>query len=467
MRVAGFLSKALRFTGWTLGGLLGLLILCYLVLLAINWRDRPPSAEALRMKALIDERPPIADADNGYLHLLGLSGPSEMDALQAGVKRRDWMVALNRDPGKFGQLTEVKDSEPAEEDNRLLQEFREHCRGDAQGCETLLDGFAEEPRFSAFEQRLLSRYREMLKHRAWHETIPLDLRVPLPAYSSVMNGQALHFRDLRSRVKPGSASDIRASLEADLEFWREVQKSSSLLITKMIAVAAIRQHYLMGNMILRELPRDEQLAAVPDAWRRETSAEELAMHQVMAGELRFSEGMMRIWDDTALRPLEPGPDAEPPGWYERVTVFLSRPLFKHQDQLNHYAAQYLAMADQFQVPLQRYEAVTEEARASSLQENEWRLYNLMGSILRNIVGGANFSGYPLRVASIEALRRAALVTAELRATGVPASQVPEALRQSELRNPFDLQAFRWSEEEQAVVHEGKEKSSVNRHVYLY
>ena len=101
------------------------------------------------------------------------------------------------------------------------------------------------------------------------------------------------------------------------------------------------------------------------------------------------------------------------------------------------------------------------------REFQWRFYNLPGWIIRNLAGDWGFADYPMRVASVEAMRRAALLTVQLRSHGVATAQVPEALRESELRNPFDLQAFHWSEEEQAVVHEGKEKSSVKRHVYLY
>ncbi len=467
MRVAGFLSKSLRITGWTLGGLLGLLVLAYVILLAINWRDQPPSAVAQRMNALLDDRPAVADADNSFVHLLGMSAPAGMDVLQAGGKRREWLLAVNNDPKQFDHPPHIEDEGLSDEDERLSQLFREHCRGDTRGCEKLLDTYAEGPRFSASEERTLSRYREMLKHRTWRETIPLDIRVPLPAFRIVLIGQDLHFRELRGRVRSGAAGDIRAGLEADLELWREVQKSSDILISKMIAVSAIRQHYLMGNMIIRELPRDEQLAAVPDAWRRETSSEELAMHQVMAGELRFSEGMMRSWEDNGQWELDSEMNPVRPGWFARVTTFLSRPLYQPQDQINHYAAQSLAFADRFQVPLQSYNAATEATRATSLTAHEWHLYNLQGWIVRNTLTDGDYADYPLRIASIEATRRAALLTVELRARGVAADQVPAALNEAQLRNPFNLQPFQWSEQERAVVHEGAGESSVRRHVYLY
>ena len=462
----GFLKKSLRITGWTLGGLLGLLVLAYLLLLAINWRDRPPSSEALRMAALLDDRPPVADADNAFVYMLGLTVPEGVDVQEAGAKRRDWILAVNRDSSQFDHPPDIADEGLGEADELEKQSFRKSCRGEAIECAALLDAFAANPRFSALEQRRLSRYRELLKRRTWRESIPLDLRMPIARYSDVMHGQELYFKELRSLARAGAATEVRARLEADLEFWREVNMSSDFLITKMISVAAIRQLYFVGNLVIRSLPREEQLASVPDAWRRETSARELAMHQVMAGELRYATFVMREWLN--FTPWQQGQASNfGPSLPMTITASLSRPLFQVQDQHNYYATQSLGFAARFQVPLQRYEAVTEVERSRMPREFQWRFYNLPGWIIRNLAGDWGFADYPMRVASVEAMRRAALLTVQLRSHGVATAQVPEALRESELRNPFDLQAFHWSEEEQAVVHEGKEKSSVKRHVYLY
>ena len=61
--------KALRFAGWTAAGLIGLVVVLYLGALAINWRDREPSAAAVRLTGLHRDRPTVADDNNAFLYL--------------------------------------------------------------------------------------------------------------------------------------------------------------------------------------------------------------------------------------------------------------------------------------------------------------------------------------------------------------------------------------------------------------
>ena len=101
--------KVLKVVGLCLLGLLGLVVLLYLIGVAVNWRDQPPSAAALEMKELLTNRPPVADADNSFVYLMGFSVPASMDPQAAGAKRKAWIEAINRDPGML-------DADPVKED---------------------------------------------------------------------------------------------------------------------------------------------------------------------------------------------------------------------------------------------------------------------------------------------------------------------------------------------------------------
>src|SRR5262245_5313465 len=61
--------RILTWIGWIVGSLLGLVVIAYLGLLAINWRDQPPSDAARRLAAIAKNRPPLADAENGWVYL--------------------------------------------------------------------------------------------------------------------------------------------------------------------------------------------------------------------------------------------------------------------------------------------------------------------------------------------------------------------------------------------------------------
>jgi len=73
----------------------------------------------------------------------------------------------------------------------------------------------------------------------------------------------------------------------------------------------------------------------------------------------------------------------------------------------------------------------------------------------------------MRVAAAEGMRRAALLTVELRARGVAIQNVADEMSRSELRQPFDHAAFAWSAEYQAVIYGGFEADQRRRNAYFY
>ena len=73
------MRKTLRVVLWAVGAIIALPIVLYLILFAINFRDRPPSAEALAFEATLRDTPVVADADNAYVFLLGYSAPRDRD----------------------------------------------------------------------------------------------------------------------------------------------------------------------------------------------------------------------------------------------------------------------------------------------------------------------------------------------------------------------------------------------------
>jgi hypothetical protein len=72
------------------------------------------------------------------------------------------------------------------------------------------------------------------------------------------------------------------------------------------------------------------------------------------------------------------------------------------------------------------------------------------------------------VGSIEGMRRAALLTAQLRERGVKLEEIAGEVSRAELRNPFDRQPFEWNADEQAVIYVGPDaERSRKRHPYFY
>jgi len=89
----GGIRRVARASAWILTGILGAIVCFYLVLIAINWRDRAPSEAVLLARALIENRPEVPASDNAYIYILGFSAPDEADPQQAGEARLAWLKA--------------------------------------------------------------------------------------------------------------------------------------------------------------------------------------------------------------------------------------------------------------------------------------------------------------------------------------------------------------------------------------
>jgi hypothetical protein len=456
--------KVLKIVGVGLLGISGLVVLLYLIGLAVNWRDQPPSKAALQIKQILADRAPVADADNGFVYAMGFSVPAPADPQSAGALRTAWLEAVNRDPEQI-------DADPVKKDvsfnaavSRSMERVKGACTDAHSGeCRDAYLAALPQPR-TTLEELQLTRYRALLQRPAWREVVPLDIRMPIARFGDIIGGQRLLFVDLGARAKSAPPAEIAQALNSDLAFWREVQKSSDYLITKMIAVAALRQHFFFGTLVLREMPAGQ--AEVIGQWSVPFSTEELSMRRTMAGELTFAEGQMGQW--TIGADLQTNdPDDPRLTLRARIATVLARPFFQRQDQINYYAAEYLDFTKRFEVPIDRYFEV--EAAVEALRpEMSLHVYNLTGHIFRGLSGTWNFTSYAIRVGSIEGMRRAALLTAQLRDRAVPLENMAKEVSGAGLRDPFDREPFEWDTEGRAVVYVGPDaERDRQRHPYFY
>jgi hypothetical protein len=457
--------KVLKVIGAIVLGLVGLAVLLYVIGVAVNWRDQPPSAAALEMKRILSDRSPVADADNGFVYVLGFGVAAPEDPQAAGAQRKAWMESVNRDRKQLDAEPTRKYANFSSSVSRSMDGVKKACgESPTAKCRDAFLAALPQPRLT-LEELQLARYRAMLQRPIWREVVPLDIRAALPAYGDILEGQRLLMVDLAARAKSAPPGEIAAALRDDFAFWRETQKSADYLITKMIAVAAIRQHFFFGNLVLREVPGAQ--AEVIEAWSVPFSASELSMRRPMAGELALAESVMLTWRNGSEGNFIER-DQEGLTLSGRIGSSLARPFYQHQDHMNYYAQMYLDFAKRFEAPLDRYLEIAESVKATAPQGFSFHVYDAVGHVFRGLAGVWDFADYPVRVGSIEGMRRAALLTAQLRGRGVPADQMTTELSGAELRNPFDGKPFEWSAEEQAVVYVGPDaERSRKRHPYFF
>ncbi|MGH8073239.1 MAG: hypothetical protein ACREO4_04085 [Lysobacter sp.] len=419
----------MRGFAWALAALVGLPILVYLALVLVNWNDEPPSASAQRLVAMNRDRPELADAANGYFAMQSLA------------------VAPGADP-------DYMDARSAE-----VAALATAC-GEALACAKALDAHPGAlTKWLESEQWLLERYRRMLASEGWREPIPDNLNLPLPAYQHAMEAQKLHLLDARQLALAGDPVGVRDLLERDMVFWRQVLASSDLLISKMIAVAAVSRNFALGNLALRELPQDLADTALPPSWRTPLTVAERSLARTLGGEWHFAASALR----TALSPDGPGAAS-----HQRVSDFLLRPLYQEQATVNRSADRMMRVGTLSELPYPELGPALEHlARPQKQARLPFTAYNPVGTLLDAMASASFYANYVARAADLEGQRRAALLVATLRSEGTGREDAAAAVRDAALRSPYDDAPFAWDGASGSVVFRGLDKGARGQHAVLF
>ncbi len=317
-------------------------------------------------------------------------------------------------------------------------------------CVTAFNEWPADLALNSLENVNLQRYRVLLAHGRWFESVPFLGEGPLPPFAEAFEAQRLQMLELRRAATAGDAARVRDTLHADLAFWREMLTSSDMLISKMIACSAIRYHFFYGNLILRRMPSAKQAAAIPPLWRHALSAGELSMLRAMAGEFEYFRGRV-AW----LRDTDSGyEDFDEEYDEDLVDEWLGKighRVRPWQRELNRVADAYLGLAEEFAVPVDQY----------SLAETRYTQRFADSEVSNNV------TTYAMRVGSVEGMRRAALFIAELRSRAVADAAMSAEVAAGSLKNPFTLMPFEWDAEQRVLIYEGVEKHKFRRNAYLY
>ncbi|MET1078640.1 MAG: hypothetical protein ABWY06_11545 [Pseudomonas sp.] len=430
MRALPLLGRGLC---WSLGLLLVLVLLGYLLLVLINWRDEPPSPAALELSQRYQQRQPPADADNAFMYLMGFTAAAGMDPVEQGRVRLDWTrnaLAQPLDqPWQEPEQPKIPDYRSMRSNG--LNQFVQSCIANEPACtERLLSDPNLIEHWLASERQLLERYLGLLRYPRVHDPLPVDIRRALPDYGQILDGQRLLLAQAWQLGSHGEIQEVKSLLSRDLGFWRQALADADTLINKVIAVAAIKQHFFWGNRILAQLPAERQLWALPGNWELPLSPEERSMARVAAGEWTFGQSSLRlVYADRGLR-------------------LVLRPLLQEQASSNRYAHFLRSFERDAALPypklVDRLDAIAKLPQDQlSRRLIQSRGYNLAGTLQLGVDNPGDFHSYSVRVADLEGLRRSAVLLAQLRSEGVTVETLAAKLPQAELNNPYTEAPFDW------------------------
>lgn len=457
--------KLAKIIGWLLLATLLLVVLFYLILVAINWKDQPPSAAVLRFEQIIAARPAVAADDNAAVYMWGFGAPTDGDPVEVGTRRMKWLEAFD--------VGTQRDSDPLPEElsfqsegSPVVAHLGEACgqESDRLQCASVFEATARAWQPSDLDALALRRYEALLTRRAWRDVVPTNPAAPWPSFTNVTHAQRLYLLRLGQWAAQGRVDEVHQGLEADFAFWRTAVPAADSLIAQMIAVSALRQHFLYSNVILRGLTPEQTTRAVPADWSREISIAERSMQRVMAGEMAF-------WKDIMVEAKRQGVEGtalavEGPTFVERWTGYLTDPLFKAQDTMNGVAERRLQLCKSFEVPIDQYLRV-KQYWDTAPEEGEISLYNPVGNILLRIQATSTYVSYVMRTSSVEGMRRAALLAVQLHTHGAAFDAVGGLIANSDLRDPYTEKPFEWNAERRTVTFLAPDNRRWRRNEFFY
>lgn len=402
-----------------------LLAAIYGILLFIHRDDRAPSAAAVSLASVLQQRPAVAPADNAYVYLMGMDSAPEADVRAAGATRIAALETASRTQS-FATIAASAASAPLYRSERsaTVEALSMACGQSASVCGAALERDpAAASAWAKAERWLHARYQTFIAHPQWRASPAMfDGDAPLPPLALASDGQMLHFIEAWQRAGNGDAAGVRALLGADIGFWRQVFAASDTVLMKTVAGTALRRHFALGNMALRRLPPERQAEAIPDQWRAPLSIAEKSLRAPLAGELKSFELM--------LRNKVAGSGG---ATMDTDVVALLRPAFKLQASLNEQAGKLQVQADAFDVD-----------------------YRDLPHTVRSPTGMANPLPHALSAADVEGVRRVHLLLVELRSAGVAPRAMAASVAGAALTDPYTGAPFGWDEKSGSIVFRGLE-----------
>lgn len=437
-------------------GLAILAIPCLLLaLLPVCWLLIPDESPDPDVQRLLAPATAVAPKDNLYVALMGFSAAADRDPHQAGVKTLEAFAAWQAQ-AKPGQTDRPPfDNTPFMGETRFKRPdtFKSPCRPDAASCLAEIDSRAAEMDSELERSKpWLARYRALRDYRTFSETTHLAANTPFPSWGSVLHASDLvDVRIARDMAAPATRASALAELTAEIAFYQRLGLNAELLITRMIAAAAMARKLRLASELLTRHPdmiktHAEAVAGIarplPPEWTR--------LQRVAEGEFRFMAAVQRDAGRDLSRQLTMGMENPPAGlrWLESLHGLNA---YRPQATLNDMARQMRRIGEFHSRPardlVEGLPAYRREDDAFELWSPRTLAFNPIGKILVN-VAQLSWEDYAYRLhdnagqARLLALQRLA-IDAGLKA-GAPADQIYGLLiHDNRLFDPYTEKPMQW------------------------
>lgn len=257
--------RLLRFIAWSVGGLLTLCLLCYAILVAINWNDEALTPETQAW--LTEPANPEPDAQNAWLAMLALAYPQQSGphAERRILARLHTAPLIAADQSIYERLDEQLQHEFGPPEAAFSPSPNDEiCSITSKGPGILGRMLQDPARTTALvntNHALLEKYYAVVGLPAYAEEGPPVYGIPVQQTSSVIALEAacLARMDISLRLKNGDRS-INQALINHLRYWQTALTHSQSLIAIMIANAQVRSDVDWISDLSRQYPQQAHVA---------------------------------------------------------------------------------------------------------------------------------------------------------------------------------------------------------------
>ncbi|RTR37990.1 hypothetical protein EKG38_15610 [Shewanella canadensis] len=333
----------LRAVKWILMALLAIPISLYFIVLLINMQDEAPSEQSKRNFAQIadNERTLAQNLDNNaYILALGFNVPKDAAPMAEGVKRLHLLQSLG-----IWDTVNAKQTARFELPNLPL----EYCLGQDDfllACKFNIEqknNLEQEKNLKillAENRWIIERYQQMLDMGNWQESTHYNVFIPGLSWQHLFSAQKLYLLDVYEKAGTKAPNLISLAIDQDMLFWQRISADTHLLISKMVSKGAMEINMKLGELIITQLPQQQQLAAIPQSWKNPMPPQVLSLNNAKLGEWHYFTKIAhatQVVDDTTDMATQ-------------VAKFLLLPLMQQQDTANRYADILVGTADMKECP---------------------------------------------------------------------------------------------------------------------
>jgi hypothetical protein len=418
------------------------LLVIYLVLPDVSLS---PDAEQWMTK----EKNPIADEDNLFNALAGLAVAPDENMAASGIRH---VHAANR---KLEEFLEAEGHLKAGEQPEFDDYWTDPALVPTEGVLILCDPRAQDCRDIWISQKeiiqqlvtenetLLNRYRELHNYQYYRNTLAIDVRSPIPGFSTLLTLNRLFGADIVIHFVNGETAAALTDLKNDIAFLRRLISQTDTLIIKMVALSMLKHDlYLYASLI--DIHPDEiyLLDEIPGLTEQEKSIEEPIKYEFLMN--------ANLANEIKSYPQLITGDLGVPAW-------LPFPLYRVNHSINMIYHGFNKNLEKSRLPANEfYEQFSGEDEKQELKPG-WLsyVYNPIGCILFTL-SLPDLSKYIIRIHDMDGLISMINLKLHIKRENINPADTGNYVKQVKEKyyNPYTGDQFDWNPGEQSLSFQG-------------